>query len=90
MDDFSVAGSWISRKQHALDQESALPQFVGELIVNLLGHHLALAGVQRIGGVRRRRFADGRTQVWLDQHRHIVRPDFLIDLGRFFGIRGDR
>ena len=54
--------------------------------MDLFGHHLAFARIQRIGTVRRRRFADRCPQVRFDKHCHIVRPNFLIDLGSLFRI----
>ena len=63
-----------------------MPKLIRELIVDLFGHHLAFARIQRIGTVRRRRFADRCPQVRFDKHCHIVRPNFLIDLGSLLRI----
>ena len=76
----------MSRKQHALHQDTALAELVGELRVDLLGHRFPLTGVQSIGGVRRGRFTDRRSQIWLDQHIHIIWPNLLVHLGRLLRI----
>src|SRR6266481_1620114 len=68
-------------QQNAFHDQAALAQKAGELVKDLFGNHLALAGVEGVSSVRGSRFTNSSPQVGLDQDFHIIRPDFLVHIG---------
>src|SRR5437870_6772893 len=67
-------------QKHTLHRDSATPNFLHELIVDLLGNHLPLARVQRVRRMRCSRSADRGAQIRLDQDVHVSWADLLINI----------
>ena len=83
---FSVAGSWMSRSRTFSTVKAALIELGRDLVINLLGHHLAFAGVEGVGGVRSGSFTNGGAEGGLDHHVLIVGADLLENIGGVVGI----
>ena len=62
------------------------PRRLRELVKNLLGDHLAFAGVEGVRRVRSRGLANGSSQVGLDQDVRVSGPDFLENVGGPIGV----
>ena len=76
----------MSRSRTFSTDQAAKVELCADLVINLLGHLFAFAGVKGVGGMRGSRFADGGAQGGLDHHIFIIGANLLENIGRMVGI----
>ena len=83
---FQSSGQLDVSQQNVFHGQAALLELSADLIVNLLSHHLTLAGIKGIRCVRGRRFTNGRAQRGLDDYILVVGTDLLKNFSGPIGI----